>query len=327
MAFDYTKKANYHYVDLGDIDESMLNHPLYPNRTGKEKNALYFVDKAFLYEALASRFIPYKGVTVNGNILHPAQFKDLSTLAISHDLLSFENSLLPSLPSTAIYSSISEAVDAEITTKYLSLEGFSNVASFYSATNGLTIYLAHYLYAQRDRWLDGEKISAIYTALQSIKDNIYVYYSYSTATENVPTPSYKTVIEKSNENFSITNYLIAYKKRESVTGSFRQSYDGEGYTIQKNNLYTFEIPEKLKNCVKLRYFVLAAFADLVANATKYTFVELPSNNGQAASEVLLSRGKTICPASSSSELITSQSFVVYTNFHYVFFEPLVDISI
>ena len=340
MAFDYTKKANYHYIDLSDIDESLLNHPLYPNRTGNEKNALYFADKAFLCEALCSRFNATKGLiskktnsTDYDYILSQGQDITLSTAALENKGYYFDDYLVSSLPSSTVYASAEEAIKNEITSKYFPLSSISDlVTTSEDDPNLFTLYLAHTPYTSAGRWLDKEKISGGYNILQKIKDYKYCYYKYFLSQ---PAATYITTVEEAASNFSVSlgdESLLCYRKLTAVAGDWREKYNGCYYTERLSDYYYTKVRAGMEECVRLRPFILVSFNDLVRTASYYRFVELTSPDGIYQSDNLLSIGLELCPNYTSYSSWTHYQHFSITptsssdNGIYIFAESLVDID-
>ncbi len=336
MAFDYTKKANYHYIDLSDIDESLLNHPLYPNRTGKEKNALYFADKAFICEALCSRFNATKGLIskhTNSDsydyILSEGPDITLSSAALENKGYWFNDYIVSSLPSSTVYTSAEDAIKNEITSKYFPLSSIADLVSTSEADpNGFTLYLAHSPYTSAGRWLDKEKIAGCYNILQKIKDYKYFYYKN---TLSQPTATYLTTIEEAASNFSVSlgdDSRICYRKQTAETGNWKEKYNGCYYTERTSDFYYPKVRAEMEECVRLRPFVLAAFYDSPRATTYYRFVELTSPDGIYQSDNLLSIGLELCPNYTSKSGFTHYQYFTITQYSdvYIFAESLVDID-
>lgn len=302
MAFDYTKKANYHYVDLGDIDESLLNHPLYPYRSGKEKNALYFVDKAFLYEAFHSRSNILKGLIID-TAPFGAELTKLTTNALTKwdsitevsNLCVLENDTFPD--TSILYDSMSAAreVLATVYPPYLSF--------------GLALSL--------------ERIEEAYEELKSTYDSHHFLLWYSPISFQYA--EYENVyLSGSTDRRSATK--IAY----NYYANWSDSYDGEWYTQIKNELYSISAIEPASSCITYKIYGIFCFTgwDVSKNrdATYYAFVEL-CPDGPTLTQNVINKGKSIFQRVTANTGMTFQYFSAFCSETYLIMKSLVDISI
>lgn len=326
MAFDHTQKSNYHYIDISNIDESLLNNPLYPNRPTESKYKLCFSDVAFLYEALLSRYNPFKGVTFNGSSL--ATSSTLNNFAISSPALtlqdlSINDYLVTRLPSNTLYTSESAAEAAE-----LGLYAFSEdyKGNAYSSSRSFRFIYVPANYADDDTWwlypikpLSPTYISLGYDLVTKSSPYKYYYYPYS---KSILTPTYSDVINQGSPTLRVQK--IQYSKTSLTSGG--ETTVDEGYRINTADFYSLSLDEAVKNCVNIRVFALVNFSNQYDSNNNYRFVELTTPNGTTNSYRLLEMGKSLLPPWGDS---TSQYQYVRADIRalYVFAESKVDISI
>lgn len=306
MAFDYTKKANYHYIDLSDIDESLLNHPLYPNRTGKEKNALYFADKAFICEAYLSRSNMFKGLTINDKALG-SEIPKLTNALTKWPSSSIQAiRALRSFPDSSItYDSVFDARDA-----------ITGIIDGTAQTSTYSLSLEYY----------APNHSNIETYYEKIKSRLSPY----------PFAIYYSPISFDNAEYE-TIYLSGRTDRDSCgkicyhyIANWSDYYDGEYYTQIKNTIFTKT--ESAPAGVAMTYGVygIVSFSgfDVSANkdATYYAILEI-DQDGPTFSKKAIERGKTIFPRATTSLGDIIQEFHVACNETYIIAKSSVDISI
>ncbi len=313
MAFDHRKKSNYHYIDISNIDESLLNNPLYPNRPTATKYNLYFADKAFLYEAVLSRYNAFKGITINGENYAVRSENDnfaITSAALSLPNLKINDWLVTRLPSDKVYSSWSAAEAAEC--------GVYAFSEDYKGTN----------YSSRDfRFIKtgvnaplyASDISLAYDLVSKSSPYKYSYYYYSPI--SLLSKTYSDIIIEGSPSFSRD---IAYHKASLNWGDYNTV--NEGYRIITSDFYSLSFDESIKNCVKIHIFVLVNFSNQIDNNNNYRFIELATPDGTTNSYKILDIGKTII-SPTISDYASSYSVYVEVKGLYVFAESTVDISV
>lgn len=315
MAFDHTKKYNYHYVDISNIDESLLNNPLYPNRPTATKYNLYFADKAFLYEAVLSRYNAFKGITINGGNYATSSENDnfaITSAELSLPDLRLNDWLVTRLPSEQVYSSASAAVAAEC-----ELYAFSED---YKGTNYSSSRYFRFIRNGVNAPLYASDITLAYNLVS--KSSPYKYSYYCPSPRNLLSTTYSDIIIEGSPSFN--GNMIVYCKNSLSWGDYNTV--NEGYRIITSDFYSLSIDESIKNCVKIHIFVLVNFSNQIDNNNNYRFIELTTPDGTTNSYKILDVGKSIISPTIDAY---ASSYSVYTEVKglYVFAESKVDISI
>lgn len=304
MAFDYTKKANYHYIDLSDIDESLLNHPLYPNRTGNEKNALYFADKAFLYEAFFSRENIFAGLTINGE-------------SLGNELPKLTNKL------------------ESISTPYLSgimvNQSFPDTSAVYGSSAASSQQLATISYSTSKHLFTARPIltrdlEANYNVVNTYcAPYCFAVYRNDDILENA---EYETVI-LSGDTDKLTP-LKGAPIRYSYYDNWNEYYNGEMYTQIKGKIFNLSVAEPAKSAITYKIYALVCFTGYNSlykeNKTLYSFVEL-CEDGPTFSQAVINRGKTLFPRGTADDGMIYQWFSAPCYACYVIAKSNIDITL
>ena len=305
MAWDYTKKSNYHYLDVANLDENLLTGSLFPWRQENEKNKLLLCDVSFVLECLLSRYQIHRGITINGVTLNSSSTPPSISIAVKHCdfqgadyLLDFN--IFPS--SSYSFPTSSTAINAFI--RYKNNQKTTPPIDYYFSFGkrdnpDLTGILS------RQSILD-------YCRLASTLRNYYTALFYSTWQPLEGTTFDVNYISK-EEHFTTDTDRICYKK---ISNFPLDNYDGEAWTIRTTPFYSLSLTNPAKSCVNIYVYLLAIFNDQINNYTKYQFIDITNKDAATISNQLINAGKSICPEKTASG--TAQQYFYISYYPYLF---------
>lgn len=310
----FSKKSDYHYCDVSDVDEALLGVPRYPRRKGEDKHTLRISDKAYLSEAYLSRACFWAGVNITpGVIAHPlgdipwALGNQISEFGTRHWPTSYGTEAWltrwSSKPKTGVaYSTLQACITN-------ALPPCDTLESILGGSWGV---------ASGDALL-ADKIADAYTwatELRYYRCSVSPLYSLGKS----PTYQYGDISNAGNFQPCVST-RIAYKLRRyesSGTGVFDEelkSHNGEGMTLQTSPFFSISLAEPARSCLTdICIYALCEFQpiDMTDVQTQYQFVELQNGDGPSGSLSIVKAGKAIFPV----ETVTGSDYTLtHREFH------------
>lgn len=312
----FTKKSDYHYCDVSDVDEALLGVPRYPRRKGEDKHTLRICDKAYLSEAYLSRACFWAGVNITpGVIAHP--INDIPW-ALGNQIRAF---------GTRYYWPTADWTNAAWLTRWSSKPKTGVAYSTLQAciTNALppcdtleTILGGGWDVAPGDALL-ADKIADAYTWSTELR-----YYRYSVSPlYSGESPTYRYGDISNAGNFQpCASTRIAYRLwryESSDTGAATEemkALNGEGMTLQMSPFFSISLAEPARSCLTdICIYALCEFnpVDMTGAQTQYQFVALQNVDGPSGSLSIVKAGKAIFPVETttgSDYTLTHREFYV-----------------
>lgn len=323
----FSKKSDYHYCDVSDVDEALLGVPRYPRRKGEDKHTLRICDKAYLSEAYLSRACFWAGVNITPGVTEDPR-GDIPW-ALGNRISEFGVHCWPTAswgyawltrwahkPKTGVAYSTEQACITNALPPCDTLE---------------TILGGSWGVASGDALL-ADKIADAYTWATELR-----YYRCSVSPlyqGKSPTYQYSDISNAGDfrpcRKTEIAYRLWRYDSSDPETGwEYLKTHNGEGMTLQTSPFFSISLAEPARSCLtEICIYALCQFvpSDMNGAQTQYQFVELQDGDGLSGSLSMVSAGKALFPAitaSNSSYSVTHCDFTVRIIRLYAFAETKV----
>ncbi len=312
----FTKKSDYHYCDVSDVDEALLGVPRYPRRKGEDKHTLRICDKAYLSEAYLSRACFWAGVNITpGVIAYP--IGDIPW-ALDNQIRAFGTRYWPTADWTNAAWLTRWASKPKTGVAYSTLQAC--ITNALPPCDTLEYILGGGWYVAPGDALLADKIADAYTwstELRYYRCSVSPLYSLGES----PTYQYGDISNAGNFQPCIKT-AIAYKLRRyesSDTGAATEemkALNGEGMTLQTSPFFSISLSEPARSCLTdICVYALCEFnpVDMTGAKTQYQFVALQNGDGPSGSLSIVLAGKAIFPvetATGSDYTLTHREFHV-----------------
>ena len=304
----FSKKSDYHYCDVSDVDEALLGVPRYPRRKGEDKHTLRICDKAYLSEAYLSRACFWAGVNITPGVTDYSH-GDIPW-ALGNRISEFGTHCWPTAGwSTTAWLTRWASKPKTGVSYSTEQECISNALPSCDTLD--TILGGGWGVASGDALL-ADKIADAYTWSTELR-----YYRCSVSTlypGESPTYQYSD-ISNAGKFIPCIDTTIAYKLwrlDSSDTGSWaeeKKTYNGEGMTLQTSPFFSISLAEPARSCLtNICIYALCEFRpiDMTDAKTQYQFVALQNGDGLSGSLSIVKAGKAIFPV----ETITGSDYTV-----------------
>ena len=319
----FSKKSDYHYCDVSDVDEALLGVPRYPRRKGEDKHTLRICDKAYLSEAYLSRACFWAGVNITPGVTEDPR-GDIPW-ALGNQISAFGTRYWPTADWTNAAWLTRWASKPKTGVAYSTLQAC--ITNALPPCDTLESILGGGWYVASGDALLADKIADAYTwstELRYYRCSVSPLYTLGKS----PTYQYGDISNAGNFQPCISTG-IAYKLRRyesSGTGVFDEelkSHNGEGMTLQTSPFFSISLAEPARSCLTdICVYALCEFQpiDMTGVKTQYQFVELQNGDGPSGSLSIVSAGKAIFPV----ETVTGSD---YTLTHRWFHVRIIDLYI